>query len=252
MNEALDFRGNPKWHVLRGEAWRNRRGMGAEGREVLDGEDLLIEDQGKLPGSLVGECFKVGQRRPRDSVGLSGCAHLYLVFQACNRAVGNAARIDQAEVAEIGGDVEGKSVRSDTAGYVNADGTDLSFPFCLVLAHRGAIPVPSTNRRAPDAGEAADASREYTVDTTETNEGLFHHAHEVYGPETVAVGIAQTAEVEDGVSDELAGTVIGNVASSVDFVESDTTRREQLSSEARMLERLALRPSAENSRMFEE
>ncbi len=40
--------------------------------------------------------------------------------------------------------------------------------------------------------------------------------------------VAQAAQIEDGVADELAGTVIGDVAAAVDLVEGDAAPRQQL------------------------
>ena len=50
------------------------------------------------------------------------------------------------------------------------------------------------------------------------------------------------AEIEDGVADELAGAVVGDVAAAIDFVDFDAFAEEE-SSVARMLARVALRPS---------
>ena len=48
------------------------------------------------------------------------------------------------------------------------------------------------------------------------------------GPSRPPVGVAQAAQVEDGVADELAGAVIGDVAAAVDLVEGDAARGKQL------------------------
>ncbi len=48
-------------------------------------------------------------------------------FERGGFAVSYAARNDQVEIAKIGGDVEGKAVRSDPAADVDADGGEFFF-----------------------------------------------------------------------------------------------------------------------------
>jgi hypothetical protein len=99
----------------------------------------------------------------------------------------------------------------------------------VVLVHGGAdVAERGAGRRTPYAGKTADAASGNAVDSANADESFFHEADKVDGAQTVAaVGVAEAAEVKDGVADELAGTVVGDVAAAVDVVEGDTTAREQ-------------------------
>ncbi len=87
--------------------------------EILDGQDLLVEDQAELAGGLVGDGF--------ESWAV-GCGVGDFPFEAGDGPVGDAAGIDEREVAQVGGDVEGEAVGGDAARDVDADGADLAFP----------------------------------------------------------------------------------------------------------------------------
>src|ERR1035441_316926 len=80
----------------------------------------------------------------------------------------------------------------------------------------------------PDAGAAWDAPGQHAEVGAGADEGLFHHADEVDGPQKSVARVALAGpfapQVEDGVADELAGTVIGDVAAAVDLVELDAAR----------------------------
>ena len=95
----------------------------------------------------------------------------------------------------------------------------------------------------PDAGALADALRHDAEVAAGTDEDLFEHADEVDGAEVRAFFAGQVAaQIDDGVADELAGAVIGDVAATVDLVELDAALARN-SSAARTLVRLELRPS---------
>ena len=76
----------------------------------------LVEDYAELPRCAVSEGFESGQ----------GCGVRNLSGEARHGPVGDAAGIDEAEIVEIGGDVEGKTMRGDAARDVNADGGNLA------------------------------------------------------------------------------------------------------------------------------
>ena len=136
-------------------------------------------------------------------------------FQRRYRPVGDAAGDDPVEVAQVGGDVQGEAVRGDALGDVDADGGD------LLLANAAA-------RQCPDAGEFADALGRDAEVAAGADEGLFHQADEVDGTEVRATFAGKVAaQVEDGVADELAGAVVGDVAAAVDLVELDAAAGEQ-------------------------
>ena len=48
------------------------------------------------------------------------------------------------------------------------------------------------------------------------------------GPRRAPLAIAQAAQIEDGVADELAGAVIGDVAAAIDLVQGDAAAGQQL------------------------
>ena len=137
-------------------------------------------------------------------------------FEGRYGAVGDAAGDDVVEVAEIGGDVEGEAVGGDGLGDVDADGGD--FLFADGAAGEG-----------PDAGEFADALGGDAEIFAGEDEGFFHEADEVDGAEVRAAFAGEVAaEVEDGVADELAGAVVGDVAAAVDFVDFYGSAGEQV------------------------
>lgn len=107
--------------------------------------------------------------------------------------IGYAARDDHFEVAEIGVDVQRKTVAGDPTRDSHADGTDLLI----------ADPNPS------QAGYSRSSDAELREGS---NQHLFDVAH-------VAVNIAAVRlEVDDGIADKLSGPVIGHVAATACFV----------------------------------
>ena len=58
VEETVDFGRDLEGGVLRGEGLWGGGGRGAEGFEIFDGEDLLIEDEAELAGCLVGQGFE--------------------------------------------------------------------------------------------------------------------------------------------------------------------------------------------------
>ena len=143
--------------------------------------------------------------RPGSSMDRAGFGAEFF-FKTGDGAVGDAAGIDEGEVAQVGGDVEGEAVRGDAARDVNADGADLAA--CAGSA-RAVTDRATVGKARPDAGERRDASGAHAINAAEANEGLFDHAHKVDRTEAPAIGVVQAAQIEDGVADELAGAVIG-------------------------------------------
>jgi hypothetical protein len=157
--------------------------------------------------------------------------------QAGNRVIGNAAGIDQSEVAQVGGDVEGEAVRGDAARHVNADGGDLALVTAESMGSEGLfglttarpIPCPAPPRSAPDAGQAWNPPGVNAKFAAQPNQRLFHPADKVHRAQAPAASErAQGAQVEDGVADQLPGTVIGHVAAAVDLMNGDAAAGEQL------------------------
>ena len=183
-------------------------GVGAESVEVLGGEHLLREDMSELAGGLVCDAFERGK----------GYAFGDFEVKAGYWLVSDAAGIDELEVTQVGGDVEGEAVGGDSAGDVDADGADFSF------ASRAGLLVV---KAAPDAGESGDATGADAVDSAEADEGLFHHSDEVDWTEAAAAGVLKAAEIEDRVADQLSGAVVGDVAPAIDFVQGDPAAGQQ-------------------------
>ena len=123
-------------------------------------------------------------------------------FEGCGFAVGDATGNDEVEVAEVGGDVEGEAVGSYPAADVDADGGEF---FLWDIARR----------MNPDAGFAWDAIRGDAEIAGGADHGLFERAD-------VPVDVAADGiEIEDGVADDLAGAVVGDIAAAVGFAELD-------------------------------
>ena len=233
--EALDLRRNLEGGVFRGKNGRVKIGgcdgglcLGAKSLEAFHSQNMLVENQAELTRGSVSQGFKAGQ--------LGGFAARDFIFQAGHRTVGDAAGIDEGEVAQVGGHVEGESVGGDAAGDVDAYCTDLppsrsgawrfGGDWCRTL--RLICRRLRRGKAAPDAGKAADASGLQAEFGAQADEGFFHEAHEVHRAEPTAVGVAQAAQVKDGVADKLAGSMIGDVAATVDLVQGDAAAGQEL------------------------
>ena len=81
----------------------------------------------------------------------------------------------------------------------------------------------------PDAGAFTDALGGDAEVFAGEDESFFHEAHEVDGAEVGAAFAGKVAaEVENGIADELAGAVVGDVAAAVDLVDFDAFGCESL------------------------
>ena len=107
----------------------------------------------------------------------------------------------------------------DSAGDVDAYRADLAFASGALLA---------VVKATPDTGESRNTAGANAVDSAEADEGFFHHADEVDGAKASATRIVEPTKIEDGVADELARAMVGDVAASIDFVKGDTAAGEQL------------------------
>src|SRR5690606_21046332 len=121
-------------------------------------------------------------------------------LQGCHTTIRNAARHDCAEEGKIGCDVECKAVRRNpSAGDAHTDGADLR----VVHPHAS----ESGNARGGNVPGAQCTDDDF-LDITD-----------------VAMQIAAIRlEVEDGVTDELTGAVIGDVATAPGLEQFDGTR----------------------------
>jgi hypothetical protein len=194
-----DLEGGVGWPVRVGE-WLNWRsaleGGPYEGKKRVEGGGARIE--GEEIGEVVGEArFCLVER---DSAGEE-------FFERGGLAIGDAAGNDKIEVAEVGGDVVSEAVRGDPAADVNADGGE--FLFAGAVLH-------------PDAGFAGNAIGGHTEIGAGADHGLFEGANI---PADVAFDVA---EVKDGIADDLAGAVIGDVSAAIGGVEFDALLTEDV------------------------
>jgi len=195
-------------------------GAAEEGVEGIDPEDLGLEDCAEVAGDGFG-----------DGVEIERAAEFPLHRGDGVRS--DAAGDDEVEVAEVGVDVEGETVGGDEAGDVNADGGKLGIGFC------------------PDAGEAVEAFGGDGEVGRGANEDFFEAADEVDDADVLADRRAsldrtaeggrpymviakhrlfdarESAEVEDGIADDLAGAVESDVAAAVALEEFDAAPGEE-------------------------
>ena len=99
---------------------------------------------------------------------------------------------------------------------MNADGGDF---FCGDAAAR----------KGPDAGGAGNALGEDAELRAGADEDLLKEPNEIYRTEVgAALAGERAAEIDDGVADELARAVVGDVAAAIDFMQGDAFAGEEL------------------------
>ncbi len=253
--ETLDLRGNLERRVLCGNfrdrifrgARRHSFHLGAKYLEVLDSKDLLAKDLAKLASCFVGNGFEVGygfrvQASPGD-----------FPFEACHGPISNATGIDERELIEVCCDVEREAVRGDSTRNVDADSGDLALPLGLVLGDscttlfQRAAPL----QVAPDARQSANATGLNTEFGAKADESFFQKADEVHGADAATTLITQAAQIEDGVANELARAVIGDVTATVDVVECDTAAGKKFTG-GKDVGAVRITAQGKDRRMFEE
>ena len=123
-------------------------------------------------------------------------------FERRNPPVGNPARDDQVEMAEVSGVVQRKPVAGDPTRDADTNRGK------LFLAY-------------PYACETADAPGLYPKIGRDADEHLLQIAN-------VAVNVAPVGlQVDDGIADDLPGAVVGDVAAAAGFEDVDPTRGER-------------------------
>ena len=121
-------------------------------------------------------------------------------FERGDPPVGDPAGHDELEMVEVGGDIEREAVARNPARDAYADRRE------LLLAD-------------PDAGQPFHPTSLDAVIGGGTDEDGFEVAH-------VAVDVAAArVQVDDGITDELPGTVIGDVAAPAGLMDLDIARR---------------------------
>jgi hypothetical protein len=172
--------------------------------EGIEPENLVFEDVAEVAGDGVNGVFYRWR-------GVEGALRIGLEIKAGDGSVADSAGDDEVEVAKIGGDVEGESVGGYPAGDVNTNRGN----FLLLDGSAG---------EGPDAGASGDSLGEDAEVGRGANKGFFEPADVVDGTEARG----EAAEVEDGIPDELTGAMVGDIASTIDFVNLDATAGEEL------------------------
>lgn len=120
----------------------------------------------------------------------------------CGAAIGDATRDDQIEATEIRCDVQCEPVAGDPPRNADADGRQLFAP-------------------DPHAGQSFDATGLDTVVGRDADQDFFEIANVPVNIATVRI------QVEDRVANDLAGTVICNIATSTRLEDLDVPRGER-------------------------
>jgi len=116
-----------------------------------------------------------------------------------NAAIADAAGDDEAEVVQVGIDVEGEAVGAPPAANADTHGADLFFA-------------------NPDACAAFDAVAFDTVRGEGADDGFFHEAHVFMQ--------AQVLDGNEGIKDELAGAVKGDLAAAISLMDGNAAGAE--------------------------
>ena len=123
------------------------------------------------------------------------------ILHGCHGGVGDATVVYEGEMVEVGGEVEGEAMHGYPAFHVDADGGDL-------------VPVD------PDAGFSVSPCTSDAKACKGRNQGFFQF------PEVIPQVCAVSGEVHDGVADDLARAVVGDVSATVGVDELDAPGRE--------------------------
>ena len=136
--------------------------------------------------------------------------------EAGHLPVGDAAGNNPLEIAEVGRDVEGEAMRSDTLRDMNADRGD------LLLRYRAAC-------KSPNASATADPLRGHAKIATGADEYLFEKADEIDRAEVRAALAREIAtQVDDWIADKLARAMVGYVSTTIDLVDLHASTGEVL------------------------
>ena len=188
--------------------------------ERFDPENLALEDHSKVAGERFGHLVQV-------ELAAKFALHRSHRFRR------DAAGDDQIEEAEVGVYVEGEAVRGDEAGDVHANGCEFGFGPVVGRARfasldsRGGCPHMSIAAFGigPDTGEASHAFGWDTEIGAGANEYLFQTSDEFDCAESLALAFrrGESAQIKDGIADDLPGPVKRNVPATVAFEKLDAT-----------------------------
>ena len=115
----------------------------------------------------------------------------------------------------IGIEVDGEPVEGDPFADAHADGADL----CGIIVFKAMLWIEL--RIDPDAGGIWVCGAGDVVGCEGIDDRLFEETDVVVDAELCCV------EIDDGVGDELAGAVVGDIASAIGLMEGDALRFEE-------------------------
>ena len=155
---------------------------------------------------------------------LHGYLALQLSFHGRHWLRSDTAGNDEVKVIEVGIHVESKAMGGHSARDMDADSGDFGLSRALLdrTAEGGRAHVAVGG---PHAGESGNALCRDTEIRASANENFFQSANIVDCAQRLAVRFSggESAEIEDGVTDQLSGTVKSYIATAVTFEYFDAT-----------------------------
>ena len=158
---------------------------------------LRMQQSDQLPGEFLAD------------VREGRCLRTEFLLEAGDRPR-ESTRNDQLKMLEIRLDVQGQTVHRTPATQSNPHGTDLT------------IEVPAALRRHPDPGGLGIAFASDPEDRKGADHSLLEQAK---------IGMdaqAESVQVQDGIEDQLPGTVVGDVAATIGLGKLDAERIQTL------------------------
>lgn len=147
------------------------------------------------------------------------------VVEAGDGPPSEAAGDDEGEVRQVGGDVQGEAVEGDPLAHADAHGGDLCGARVDALGMVGVVEARAAGGVEwidPDAGGGGIAACVDAEVEAGFDDGAFEESDVVVDAQPEAF------EVEDGIGDELARAVVGDVAAAVSFFEGDALGLEEI------------------------
>src|SRR5271170_47431 len=132
------------------------------------------------------------------------------VFQAGDRSVADPARHNHVKVTKVGRHIQSKSMRCNAARNMNSDGSN------LLLRNR-----PSRHR--PNASTLRNTLSDHAITRAGADEHLFQLANIIHSSKTRL----EAAQIDNRVTNQLAGPVISDVSAAIDLVDFDSAASEK-------------------------
>ena len=133
-------------------------------------------------------------------------------LQRYDARVRDSAGNNRVEVAQVGGDIEGKAVRGDPARDMHANGAQLAW------RGRGALRGTGWRRQHPDPGAAGDPLGAHSEIRGDADHQLLDRR------DVFAHVFAVRLEIEDRVPDDLPWPVVGDVAAAAGLEDGEAPR----------------------------